>query len=171
MWHDQVKWFTCRKYSILSFQYDLLVHFKSYILIQTTLQYNIRFKRYDQFFEFLNNVKHRSLSPLLAYNSKSILATSDSFPLIMSHILTDLQTQLAVDVLSYYHNISRCNKVWGTIYFMAQRYCFLFWKIMFWLFFFKNFHKAIYSLRLGCNIFLQILSIYGGFRHDTLVKR
>ena len=70
----------CRQCSILSFQYDLLVHFKSYILIQTTLQSEIWFQRYEQFFEFLNNVKHQNLSPLVAYNSKSILTTSDSFP-------------------------------------------------------------------------------------------
>ena len=92
MWHDQEKWVACRKYSIFSFQYDLLVHFKYYILIQTPLQSNIRFKRYDQFFEFLNYVKHRNFSPLLAYNSKSILAISDSFRLIVSHLSNNIFT-------------------------------------------------------------------------------
>ena len=33
--------------------------------------------------KFLNNVKYKSLSPFLAYNSKSIFPTSDSFPLIV----------------------------------------------------------------------------------------
>ena len=87
MWHDQGKWVTCRQYSILSFQYNLLAHIKSYILIHTPLQSDIWSKRYEQFFEFQNNVKQRNMSSVLAYNSKSILATSDSFPLIMSHIL------------------------------------------------------------------------------------
>ena len=37
--------------------------------------------------KFLNNVKHKNLSPLLAYNSKSIFLTSNAFTLlIMSHI-------------------------------------------------------------------------------------
>ena len=86
MWYDQGKWVTCRQCSILSFQYNLLVHLKSYIFIQTPLQSEIWFRRYEQIFKFLNNVKHKNLSPHLAYNSKSILATSDSFPLIMSQI-------------------------------------------------------------------------------------
>ena len=80
MWHDQGKWVTCRQYSILSFQYNLLAHIKSYILIHTLLQSDIWFNRYEQFFEFQNIVKHRNMSSVLAYNSKSILATSDSFP-------------------------------------------------------------------------------------------
>ena len=58
MWHDQGKWVTCRQCSILSFQYNLLVHLRSYILIQTPLQSEIWFQRYEQIFEFLNNVKH-----------------------------------------------------------------------------------------------------------------
>ena len=86
LWRDQGKWVTCRQYSILSFQYNLPAHIKSYILIHTPLQSDIWFKRYEQFFEFQNNVKHRNMSSVLAYNSKWILATSDSFLLIMSHM-------------------------------------------------------------------------------------
>ena len=40
------------------------------------------------FLKFPNNEKHKDLSPLSTYNSKSIFPTSDSFPLIMSHILS-----------------------------------------------------------------------------------
>ena len=40
--------------------------------------------------KFKNNVKHKNLSPLVACNSKSIFPTSDSFPLIMSHIALPL---------------------------------------------------------------------------------
>ena len=43
-------------------------------------------QRYEQFFKLKNNVKQKNLSPLLACNSKSIFPTSDSFPLIMSHL-------------------------------------------------------------------------------------
>ena len=68
------------------FQYNLLAHIKFYILIHTPLQSDIWFKRYEQFFVFQNNVKHGNMSSVLAYNSKSILATSESFLLIMSHI-------------------------------------------------------------------------------------
>ena len=67
--------------------YNLLVHLKSYILIQTPLLSEIWFQRYEQIYEFLNNVKHKNLSTLLAYNSKSILATSDSFPLVILHFI------------------------------------------------------------------------------------
>ena len=56
-------------------------------MIHTPLQSDIWFKRYEQFFEFQNNVKHRNMTSVLGYNSKSILATSDSFLLIMSHIV------------------------------------------------------------------------------------
>ena len=80
MWHDQGKWVTCRGFSILSFQYNLLAHIKSYMLIHTPLQSGIWFKRYEQFFEFRNNVKHRNISSFLVCNSESILATSDSSP-------------------------------------------------------------------------------------------
>ena len=86
MWHDQGEWVTCRQFSILLFQYKSLVHLKCYILIQTPSQLNIWLQRYEQFFKVKNNVKHKNLSPLLACNSKSIFPTSDSFPLIMSHI-------------------------------------------------------------------------------------
>ena len=87
MWHDQGEWVTCRQYSILIFQYKSPVHLKCYMLIQTPSQSDIWLQRYEQFFKFKNNVKHKIFSPLLACNSsKSIFPTSDSFPLIMSHI-------------------------------------------------------------------------------------
>ena len=86
MWYDQGEWITCRQFSILIFQYKSLVHLKCYILIQIPSQSDMWFLRYEQFFNFRNNVKHKNSSPLLACNSKSIFPTSDSFPLIMSHM-------------------------------------------------------------------------------------
>ena len=68
------------------FNINHLVHLKCYILIKTPSQSDILLQRYEYFFEFKNNVKHKNLSPLLACNSKSIFLTSDSFPLIMSHM-------------------------------------------------------------------------------------
>ena len=68
------------------FQYKSLVHLKCYILIQIPSQSDIWFRRYEQFLNFKNSVKHKNLSPLLACNSKSVFPTSDSFPLIMSQI-------------------------------------------------------------------------------------
>ena len=67
-------------------QYNLLAHIKSYILIHTPWQSDIWFKRYEQFFEFQNSVKHGNMSSVLVYHSKSILATFDSFPLFMSQL-------------------------------------------------------------------------------------
>ena len=86
MWHNQEKWATCRQYSILIFQYKSLVQLKCYILIQTPSKLVMWLQRYEKFFVAQNNVKHKSLSPLLACNSKSIFPTSDSFPLIMSQM-------------------------------------------------------------------------------------
>ena len=63
-----------------------LVHLKCNIMIQIPSQSDIWFQRYEQFFNFKNNVKHKNLTPLSACNSKSIFQTFDSFPLIMSHI-------------------------------------------------------------------------------------
>ena len=103
MWHDQGKWVTCRQYSILSSQYNLLANIKSYIWIHTPLQSDIWFKRYEQFFEFQNNVKHRNMSSVQAYNSKSILATSDSFSLIMSHMFVHFLFHLKKFYLSTFN--------------------------------------------------------------------
>ena len=50
------------------------------------LNWTSGYRDMDNSVKFKNNVKHRNLSPLLACNSKSIFPTSDSFPLIMSHI-------------------------------------------------------------------------------------
>ena len=64
----------------------LLVHQIFDILIWTSSQSDIQLQRYKQFFEVPNKEKHKNLSPVnLARNSKSILATSDTLPLIMSH--------------------------------------------------------------------------------------
>ena len=79
MWHDQGEWVTCRQFQILIFQYKSLVHLKCYIFILISLQFDIWFWRYEQFFNFKNNVKHKKSSPLLACISKSIFPTSDSF--------------------------------------------------------------------------------------------
>ena len=95
MWHSQGEWVTCRQFSILIFQYKSLVHLKCYILIQIPSQSDMWFLRYEQFFNFKHNVKHKNLSPLLACNSKSIFPTSDSFPLTMSHILYTSGTKLS----------------------------------------------------------------------------
>ena len=86
MRHDQGEWVTSQQFSILIFQYKSHVHLKCHIFIQIPSQSNIWFQRYEQFFNFKNNVRHKNLSPLLACNSKSIFQTSDSFPLIMSQI-------------------------------------------------------------------------------------
>ena len=110
MWHDQGEWVTCRQFSILSFQYKSLKNLKCYILIQIPSQSNIWFRRYEQFFNFKNNVKHKNLSPLLACNSKSIFSTSDSSRLIMSHICyhhlvmysRKCASQKRVDYFQYY---------------------------------------------------------------------
>ena len=66
-------------------------------LIPIPSQSDIWLRGYEQFFHFRNSVKHKNLSPLLACNSTSIFPTSDSFPLIMSHIGNS----------KYTHNVAR----------------------------------------------------------------
>ena len=70
LWHDQEEWVTCQQYSILIFQYKSLVHLKCYILFQTPSQSDIWLQRYEQFFTFKNNVKHKNLSPLLGCRAR-----------------------------------------------------------------------------------------------------
>ena len=74
--------------AIFNFDFSIQITcpFKCYILIQSSSQSDIWLQRYEQFFKFKNNVKHKNLSPLSGCNSKSIFPTSNSFPLIMSHI-------------------------------------------------------------------------------------
>ena len=85
MWHDQGKLVTCRQYSIWVFN-------KIYLPISNPTFWSIPISirhlvlKIWQFFEFNTNVKHSNMSSVLAYNSKSILAPTDSFTLIMSHI-------------------------------------------------------------------------------------
>ena len=100
MWHDQGKWVTCRQYSILSFQYNLLAHIKSYILIHTLLQSDIWFNRYEQFFKFQNIVKHRNMSSVLAYNSKSICSDIRLIPL--DHVTYDSLAQWILSRLLFW---------------------------------------------------------------------
>ena len=50
--------------------------------LKTPLKSDIWVQRYGQFFYFSNNARHKNLSPFSVYKSKSILATSNSFPLI-----------------------------------------------------------------------------------------
>ena len=88
------------------FQYNLLAHIKSYILIHTPLQSDIWFKRYEQFFVFQNDVKHRIMSSVLAYNSKLILATSDSW-----HICVFIWMQFSWWFQNV-HVLKTCVKVW-----------------------------------------------------------
>ena len=67
--------------NMIGISFFKMLHFDS-----NPSQWDIWLQRYEYFFKFKNNVKHKNLSPLLACNSKSIFPTSNSFPLIMSHI-------------------------------------------------------------------------------------
>ena len=66
------------------------------------------FKRYEQFFEFQNIVKDRNMSSVLAYNSKSTLATSNSFPLIMSHIKMSRFIRMPIRTCHYWRRGNIC---------------------------------------------------------------
>ena len=57
-----------------------VLHFGS---ISITIGHGVP-KIYGQFFDFLNNVNPKNLSLSLEYNSKSVQAVLESFPLILS---------------------------------------------------------------------------------------
>jgi len=73
-------------------------------LIQTPSLLVVWFQRYNNSCNFKNNEKHKNFLPLLPCNSKSIFPTSDSFPLIMSHIVicstkhTSFHTSIQLDI-------------------------------------------------------------------------
>ena len=61
----------------------LHVHLKCYILTKPCDNLKSGCKDMCNCLNFLNNLKHKNSSPLLTYNSNSILATFNSVPLIM----------------------------------------------------------------------------------------
>ena len=60
---------------------------KCFILMQTPLQLDIWLQRYEGFDNAKNNMKQRNFNTVFANISKTTSPTSDSFLLIMSHIL------------------------------------------------------------------------------------
>ena len=75
------------KNSISVFLHHCLTTSKCFILTQTPLQLNIRLQNYEEFDNTKNNIKQRNLNPVYANISKTTSPTSDSFLLIMSHIM------------------------------------------------------------------------------------
>ena len=51
LWYNQWEWVTWQQYSILIFQYKLLIHLKCYTLIQIPSQSDIWLRWYEQFLE------------------------------------------------------------------------------------------------------------------------
>ncbi len=94
MWGNQAKWvWTCR-YHIFSFLVGLILHLKSYILLKTPLKSDIPFQSYDPLKACQNNRKQKHLFPLFGSISRSIFANSDSFCLIIPHIIHTSQTRV-----------------------------------------------------------------------------
>ena len=102
------EWVACWQYSIFIFQFKLFVHLKGYILIQTHLNRTSGCRYVNNSYKFLNNEKHKNLSPLSAYNSKSIFPTSDSFPW-SCHIYTNTNTLQPWACINYLMSLSASN--------------------------------------------------------------
>ena len=65
----------------------LLITSKCFILMQTPLQLDIWLQSYEGFDNFKNSMKQRNLNTVFDNISKTTSPTSDSFLLIMSHML------------------------------------------------------------------------------------
>ena len=76
MWHDQ------GNESILSFNI-IIAYIKSYILIHTPFESDIWFKRYEQFSEYQNSVKH------ICFSLKINISDIRRIPLIISQMWCD----------------------------------------------------------------------------------
>ena len=76
------------KMSIPIFLHHFLITAKCFILMQTPLQLDIWLQSYEEFDNAKNNMKQRNLKTVFANISKTTTPTSDSFLLIMSHLLS-----------------------------------------------------------------------------------
>ena len=78
------------KKSISIFLHHCLTTSKCFILMQTPLQLDIRLQSYEEFDNAKNNIKQKEFEPCFANISRTTSPTSDSFLLIMSHIVRQL---------------------------------------------------------------------------------
>ena len=79
------------KIPISIFLHHFLKTLKRFILMQTPLQMNIWLQSYEGFDNAKNNMKQRNLNTVFANIPKTTSPTSDSFLLIMSHLLTIIE--------------------------------------------------------------------------------
>ena len=75
------------KNSISIFLHHLIITSNCFILMQTPLQSDIWLQSYEGFVNAKNNVKQRNLNTIFANISITTSPTSDSFLLIMSHMI------------------------------------------------------------------------------------
>ena len=83
-------------YIMTKFNFDLSTKLKCASIMLPfgpSTHYNWTSSWYRQFFDFLNYVKHKNLSPIKVYHSKSILAPSD-----LRYVHTTLQVCCGADI-------------------------------------------------------------------------
>ena len=73
--------------SRLSSHVHCMPQFQSFIMLKTPSKLSIRFQKYSHFSDAQNNKIQRKLNAIISCISKLILASSDSFFLITSHII------------------------------------------------------------------------------------
>ena len=73
--------------SIHIFLHHFLITSKCFILMLTPLQLDNWLQSYEELVNAKNNIKQRNLNTVFANISKSIFPISDSFLLIMSHMM------------------------------------------------------------------------------------
>ena len=86
MWCDQAKWVWSRKFKFFVFWYFLFRYNLSFNLVKPPWKLSNWFSINSILSDCKNNEKQRKLSALFGYIFKLILASSDSFCLIASHL-------------------------------------------------------------------------------------
>ena len=92
------------KISISIFLHHFLTTSKRFILMQTPLQLDIWLQSYEGFDNAKNNIKQRNLNTVFANISNPVSPTSDSFLLIMSHMM--IQWYLIQSIIGSFIDVS-----------------------------------------------------------------
>ena len=99
---DQAKWVWTRKKWNLGFHLQYMHKFQSYIMLKLKLKLDLWIQRYSYFSDAQNIKIQRKLNAIIGSIYKTIIASSDSFCLITSHIFLSSSTSRLTGSLCLY---------------------------------------------------------------------